>query len=263
MIPGVGFRGGRWHNGTMANRPRFHAPDLAGDRIDLPAGEAHHALHVLRLGPGAEVELFDGLGSAAEATITQAARAGVTVKIRRRMPPAGPPRPAVHLAFAMPKGKRLDWLLEKATELAAASLTPVSFQRSVAGKGGISASKRDRWLGQCIAAAKQCGLNRLPELHPPAPLAEVLAGAGGSGRVLGDAGPAAAPIGRALADVTGDDELTVLVGPEGGLSDAERHAALAAGFAPVRLGTTVLRVETAAVALLAAAKALAKSDTVE
>ena len=109
--------------------------------VNLPRGEVHHALHVLRLGVGADVELFDGRGAAANARVTAVGRAGVEMLVTATLPVAGPPRRRVHLAFAVPKGKRLDWLLEKATELGAASLEPVVFERSVAG-GDLTPTKR-------------------------------------------------------------------------------------------------------------------------
>lgn len=234
---------------------RFHVPDISagpGESVDLPAGEAHHAMHVLRVRPGQSIELFDGRGTVARGRVATAGRRGVSAEIEQ-VGKADRPGPAVHLAFAVPKGKRLDWLLEKATELGAASLQPVVFRRSVAGGGDLSQAKRLRWMGHCIAAAKQSGLNFLPELRDSAPLEALLdrpAPQAGL-RVLGDTGPDAVAAGPTLSGGHGD--VTICVGPEGGLTEAERSAALAGGFIPVRVGRTVLRIETAAVALLAAA----------
>ncbi|MCY2926008.1 MAG: 16S rRNA (uracil(1498)-N(3))-methyltransferase, partial [Planctomycetota bacterium] len=105
--------------------PRFWAPGLAAGALALDEAQAHYALHVLRLKPGAAVELFDGLGLRARGRIDQATRREVVLAVEELLPPSPPPRPAIHLAFAVPKGKRLDWLLEKATELGAASLQGV------------------------------------------------------------------------------------------------------------------------------------------
>lgn len=162
------------------------------------------------------------------------------------------------LAFAVPKGRRLDWLLEKAAELGAASLRPVVFQRSVAGGGKPSDSARQRWLAHCIAAAKQCGLNFLPEILPHLGLDVFLSEARGRPVVLGDTGEDAAGVPAALKDlqIEAGGKIGVLVGPEGGLTDDERSAALAAGCIPVRIGRMDLRIETAAVALLAAIRAV-------
>jgi len=145
-------------------RYRFYVPQLNCGECGLPASEAHHALHVLRLKIGAKVELFDGKGSFSTAEIIRTSRSDVFVIINPpQLEPC--PSPGVHLAFAVPKGKRLDWLLEKTTELAATSLQPVTFSRSVAGKE-LTGAKLQRWESQCISAAKQSGVNHLPEIKP-------------------------------------------------------------------------------------------------
>jgi len=241
---------------------RFFAEDLAPDVVALSAGEAHHALNVLRLGVGAAVELFDGRGGAAAGRIAAVRRSAVEVRIEAREAPAPRPAPTVHLAFAAPKGKRLDWLLEKATELAAASLQPVAFQRSVgpAAVGPLPPAKRRRWLAHCIAAAKQSGLNWLPEIRHGAALADFLTGAltdpAGYLGVVGVVDGGSRPIREILARAPAGREVCLLIGPEGGLTRAELADVVEAGFTPARLGRTTLRVETAAVALLAAAVAV-------
>ena len=238
---------------TDARRRRFYVPDLTGERIDLPPDEAHHALHVLRLHPGAAVELFDGRGGSADGTVAEADRRRISVDVEHLHPVQPRSAPQVHLAFAVPKGKRLDWLLEKTTELAAASVQAVTFERSVAGKAELTPAKRHRWEGHCIAAAKQCGLQFLPDIRPPVEVGEFLAAPGEALRLLGATGPDAAPAREALAGYVPPQPVVLLVGPEGGLTDAEHAAACEAGFQAVRLGGTTLRTETAAIALLAAA----------
>ncbi len=160
----------------MNHLHRFFVEDLSPERVMLMVEEAHHALNVLRLGEGEQVELFDGKGSVARGRITEAKKAKVAIAVdgRWRIDDRAPP--LIHLAFAVPKGKRLDWLLEKATELGAASLTPVLFERSVSGMfpGRPPTATRQRWLAHCVAAAKQSGLNWLPELRDPVPLEELL-----------------------------------------------------------------------------------------
>jgi 16S rRNA (uracil1498-N3)-methyltransferase len=240
-------------------RTRFYVPDLAeGAEVPLPPAEAHHAAHVLRLGPGAPIEVFDGCGRTAEARIAAVRRGRVTLAVGAVRGPARRPEPRVCLAFAVPKGSRLDWLLEKATELGVAALRPVRFERSVAGAGDFSDAKRAKWLGHCIAAAKQSGLNWLPDLQDPLPLAGFLADPAPG--LFGDLAGDAVTVPQAIARLRGSaapatrraGDITVLVGPEGGLTDAEREAVRAAGLLPVRLGHTTLRIETAAIALVAA-----------
>ena len=281
---------------------RFFAESLEEAEVALTAFEAHHAVDVLRLGAGEQVELFDGAGRTAVGRIVRAGRGKAAVRIEQLRPTIRRGGPLVHLAFAVPKGKRLDWLLEKAAELAAASLRPVRFERSVAG-GEMTEAKHSRWLAHCIAAAKQCGLNFLPQIRGPLSLHEFLADLGtrnrepgtgnaehgtgnaepgtgnrepGTGkreamggrrfiRLLGDNSPSACSVPEATAPSRGPCqlaienrklEIVILIGPEGGLTDAERQACVESGFTPVRLGSTALRIETAAVALLAAVTAL-------
>ena len=247
--------------------PRFYAPSLAVGPLTLEEGEAHHALRVLRLETGDPVELFDGQGGAAMARITNIRRDRVVAAIEDLLPPRLRPRPGVHLAFAIPKGKRLDWLLEKATELGAASLTPVVFQRSVAGGETLSQAKRQRWMSHCISSAKQCRLDFLPTINDPRPLAELLGGTGVGPlertalRLVGALCEGALRLGEALKRRQPGGPIVILVGPEGDLTAQEYAVAFAAGFVPVLLGHTVLRVETAAVALLGAVMAMVDAES--
>ena len=229
------------------------APGDNASQVQLPPGEAHHAANVLRLAMAAPVELFDGRGGRAAGRIESVKRGEVVVAVERSLPASTRDGPLVHLA--VPKGKRLDWLLEKATELGAASLTPVIFRRSVAGTDSLPPAKLERWLGHCIAAAKQCGLDFLPAIAQPVRLSELLAASAPRLALLGCCQDDATPIAAALARRQSGQDVLVLVGPEGGTTDDEHQAARDAGFIPVKLGHTTLRTETAAISLLAAATA--------
>jgi len=233
-------------------RPRFFAESLEGEVVPLSPSEAHHAVDVLRLALGSEVELFDGAGAVAVGTLAELARGRAAVRISHRRGAKSRPEPWITLAFAAPKGKRLDWLLEKATELGVDRLVPVSFARSVV-RVELTAHARRRWRGICVAAAKQCGANFLPEVRRPVGLEGLLSEPGGCLRVLGDV-EADTGLLEVLERWSPGNRITLLVGPEGGLDEAERHAAVAAGFIPVRLGDLMLRTETAATGLLAAVR---------
>ena len=243
-----------------SNLPRFFIPvdpDSTPGRdavIALPATEAHHAAHVLRLREGNPVELFDGRGGVAQGSIEYVRKGEVRVRIDAVHQRQERPLPRLHLAFAVPKGRRLDWLLEKATELGAASLEPVRFERSVAGPDDLSGARRERWLGHCIAAAKQARLDFLPDLAPPAALAHFAAMMRPG--IYGHVGRGALPVTEAVARLGQVQAISILIGPEGGLTEDERALLDRAGLIAVRLGRTVLRVETASLALLAAVQSL-------
>ena len=240
--------------------PRFFVPDLAEAQgtVALPPSEAHHAAHVLRLGAGAVVELFDGRGTVAAGRLAEVGRRRVTAEVGRTWTVDRPAGPRVHLAFAVPKGSRADWLIEKATELGAASLVPVMFERSVAGKDALSAAKGERWLGHAVAAAKQSGTDFLPRIGPATRLEAFLQAAAGALLLVGDPGEGAVTVPEALERRRQGEDVWILVGPEGGLADRERDSVRAARAVPVRLGRSVLRIETAALALLAAVAALSR-----
>jgi 16S rRNA (uracil1498-N3)-methyltransferase len=241
------------HDEAMKERKakhRLYAPSLDGRAVELSASEAHHALHVLRLREGDEVELFDGAGGVARGGLRPSGRKAAAVEVAGRRS-AARPEPVVELAFACPKGKRLDWLIEKATELGAARLTLVVFSRSASQP---SAHALERLGAICIAAAKQCGANFLPQVARPVELGDFLAANQAGLRLLASA-EAKTSLPSALTGYKRGEGITALIGPAGGLTDAETAAAVEAGFVPVRLGDLTLRVETAAAATLAAVTA--------
>lgn len=251
-------------------RHRLFAQSLGGASIELSPEEARHALTVLRLSAGDEVELFDGAGGVAQGRLSSAGKKGATVEIAQRHQTT-PPSFEVELAFALPKGKRLDWLLEKATELGAGVLSPVVFERSVV-TPELSEHAASRWRGICIAAAKQCGNNFLPRINPPRELGQLLADiakkhtSSGNGEgepaeedrllILGDPDPGAPGLLPFLHTHPRPSAATIMVGPEGGITPQEYAEIVQAGFAALRLGNMVLRVETAALALLSAVQSL-------
>ena len=241
------------HDEAMKERKakhRLYAPSLDGRAVELSASEAHHALHVLRLREGDEVELFDGAGGVAWGALRPSGRKAAAVEVADRQS-AARPEPVLELAFACPKGKRLDWLVEKAAELGTARLTPLVFSRSATQP---SAHALERLGAICIAAAKQCGANFLPEVGRPVELGDFLAANRAGLRLLGSV-EAKTSLPSALTGYRRGKGIAVLIGPEGGLAEAETAEAVAAGFVPVGLGGLTLRIETAAAAMLAAVTA--------
>ena len=252
---------------TARSTARFFA-DLAllpGTSISLPDATARH-VQVLRLQPGDRITLFNGQGIPAdngeaapegefEATVERMGRSAVDVRIGPFTATHREAARAVHLAVGMPANERMDWLVEKATELGAASIQPLMSERSVLRLKSERADKKlMHWRGIAVAACEQCGRNRLPVMHEVRTLADWLKSLNLSelvgarqARLLLSLQTGARPLSAAL---TSEQSLTFLSGPEGGLSPAEEAAAIACGFAPVTLGPRVLRAETAPLACL-------------
>lgn len=234
--------------------PRFYCPTpLVTDALlELPAGAARH-VQVLRLQPGDAVTLFNGESTEEfDATVTRMGRSDVQVQVGAPRATDREPARRVHLAVGMPANDRMDWLVEKATELGVASIQPLMTERSVLRLAGERAEKKvAHWQSVAISACEQCGGNRVPTVHPMQTLSQWLKSAPATDattpRLLlslrdGSTSVAALPSSSLPA--------WFLSGPEGGLSAAEEDAALAAGFVPASLGARVLRAETAALAAL-------------
>ncbi len=228
--------------------PRLHCPDglAEGAHLALPPAAARH-VQVLRLQPGDALTLFDGRGGEWSARVDAMGRQSVTVHVGAHAPRECEPGRDIHLALGVPANERMDWLVEKATELGAASIQPLVTERTVLRLAGERADKRRaHWQAVAIAACEQCGGNRVPPVHPLADLAR-WSPAGGLQRCVLSLADDAGPL-----PLAGTSPLLLLSGPEGGLSPREEAAARAAGFQPVRLGSRVLRAETAPLAALAA-----------
>lgn len=220
------------YNVGMAQR-YFLEPLPAAGRRQLTGELAHHIGTVLRARPGATVRLGDGRGGSAEARVLAVARGGIDVEIVP-LPAEPPPARRVHLAFAPPRLQRAEWLFEHGTEVGTAVFHPLWTERT-----RPQGERLERWRKLVRAAAGQCDRTWLPEVRPARELREFLADP-----ALPAARFLAAPRARPLA--TADDEVVLLVGPEGGFDAGEAAAAVAAGFEPCGLGPYTLRTETAA-----------------
>ena len=231
--------------------PRFYCPLplAAGAQMTLPPQAARH-VQVLRLQPGGVITLFNGEGGEWTASVTRMGRSDVDVEIGAHTAVEREAARAVHLVVGMPANERMDWLVEKATELGAASIHPIAAARSVLKLSGERAAKRQQhWQAIAVAACEQCGRNRVPQVAAPLALADWLRGAPAAGtRLLLSLRGGTQALNQA-AGAAG--AVWVLHGPEGGLTAQEEDAALAQGFAPASLGARVLRAETASVAALA------------
>jgi 16S rRNA (uracil1498-N3)-methyltransferase len=235
--------------------------------LDLPAGAARH-VQVLRLQPGDSITLFNGrhglhgeadawagVGGEFEAAITHMGRSDVQVQVGAH---SAVERESgsmhVHLAVGMPANDRMDWLVEKATELGVSSIQPLMTERSVLRLSGERADKKiAHWQSVAVASCEQCGGNRVPLVHSVKTLSawlQSLPAPGSDARCLLSLADGSVPL--QLRGAQGKaHHTTFLSGPEGGLAAAEEAAAIAHGFAPVSLGPRVLRAETAALTALA------------
>jgi len=233
--------------------PRFHCPTPLpiGATLELPDSAARH-VQVLRLQPGQAITLFNGEGGESEARVTRMGRSDVLVEIVAHTAIEREAPREVHLALGMPANERMDWLVEKATELGVASLQPLLAERSVLRLAGERADKkRAHWQAVAIAACEQSGRNRVPAVRAIQALPAWLLAAPAGHRLLLSLQPDSRPLARHMATLD-NGPVIFLSGPEGGLSASEEQAARHQGFVPVSLGTRTLRAETAPLAALAA-----------
>jgi 16S rRNA (uracil1498-N3)-methyltransferase len=219
-----------------------------GAHVALSGSAAAHLTRVLRLRPGATVTLFNGQGGEYAASIERVQGGDVMVAIGEHRPVERESPFPLTLAQGVSRGERMDLVVQKATELGVSRLVPVLTERSIVRLDDEQADRKSsHWRAIAIAACEQCGRNRLPEVALPSQLREFLRQpAGENVRLL--LSPAAT---RRIEDVPrAAGGATVLIGPEGGLSDEEQALAEAAGYTAVNLGPRVLRTETAAIAAL-------------
>ncbi|HUO79331.1 MAG TPA: 16S rRNA (uracil(1498)-N(3))-methyltransferase [Steroidobacteraceae bacterium] len=237
---------------------RVHVPGplRAGATLELGARAGQHLVRVLRLGRGAPLAVFDGTGHEHAATISAIRDARVEVVLGEALAPAAESPLAVTLAQGVSRGERMDYAIQKATELGVARIVPLLCERSVVRLDAAQAARKlEHWQGIAAGAAEQSGRAVVPAVEAPRRYLDHLGAlpapaAGGARLVLAPRaadGPSALPAGLA--------RIELLIGPEGGLSDAELGAAALRGYAPLRLGPRVLRTETAAAAAIAVLQA--------
>jgi len=248
--------------------PRIFCPEAlhSGAALSLPPGAARH-VQVLRLQPGDGITLFDGHGGEYAAAVTRMGRSTVDVEVGAHQAVEREAPVAVHLALGIPANERMDWLVEKATELGAASITPLISARSVLRLGGERADRKQaHWQAVAVAACEQCGRNRVPPVAQPVAFDLWLRGANGPSNTPSntastrrfllslavDAQPLASVLAALEPAMPADRALHVLSGPEGGLTPDEEAAARAHGWQALSLGPRTLRAETAPLATLAA-----------
>jgi 16S rRNA (uracil1498-N3)-methyltransferase len=234
----------------MTERRLFVPPErLGGGRVTLTGDDHRYLGRVLRARPGLEVTLFDGAGGEVPARVVRVGREATELALgARKEAPAAPPATPIILLTAVPRGARMDLLVQKTCELGVARIVPVVTERSVV-RPEPGGGRGDRWETIAREAARQCGRADLPIVDAPMTLAAAL---------LAPELPSRRLVlwerlsGRPLRAALGAPEPTaLLIGPEGGFGPGEIAAAEAAGFVPVALGPRILRVETAAIVAVA------------
>jgi 16S rRNA (uracil1498-N3)-methyltransferase len=230
-------------------RRRFFVPDIRRDAAELGGAEAEHLVRVLRVEVGQVFEISDNR-NVYLAEITTARKSLVVFAIQEQLPSA-PAQAEINLYAALFKFDRFELLVEKATELGVASIYPVQTTRSEAGLAQASAKRRQRWEKIALEASQQSRRDHLPVVHEALAFGQAVK-APESIRLLLDEAQGNKPLLSVLPSArNSDDRIAIFLGPEGGWTDTEREAILAAGWTAASLGPTILRAETAGVAALA------------
>ena len=231
--------------------PRFYIPPFAWnpDRLALDSAEAHHAVDVLRMKAGDRATVFNGEGSEAEVEVVKASRQGVELR-RVSIQKSTPLACRITLGQAIPKGKNMELILEKATELGAAEIAPLLSERTIVrGTEAEHERKQHKWQRVVVEACKQCGQNWVPRVFQArTPKAFFESGAKYDLMLIASLQADAKPIKERLAEYgeTKPRSVLILVGPEGDFTPAEMSLAKTHGCRAVTLGPIILRTETAA-----------------
>ena len=236
----------------MTPRLFIDSPLAVGEEVALGREQAHYLARVLRLGEGDSLRVFNGEGGEFASVILHANKKEATIQIGELMKSAAESHLRIHIGQGAFESGKMDWAIEKMTELGLAGIAPLICRQSARIRGDIAA----RWSRVVIAACQQCGRSQLPEITPPLSLKNGLiiclrcranfinAVGGGRGEI-------------ACGQIKHKPTIYALIGPRPGLTEEEERIAVAAGFEAITLGPRVLRVETAGIAAIAALQAIA------
>lgn len=230
--------------------PRSYLPPAAWTETPFLEGdEAKHLAQVLRIQPDDWITVFDGLGNYAEAKILSVSKQRIDLMLElaesKEMP-----LPEITLAQAIPKGKNMDWIVQKAVELGVSRIQPLITRHTIVSPGG---EKAEKWRRTALEACKQCAQFTVPAIANPLSFDEWIAAEDPSQlKIIASLAENPQNFRETLAAHPELESVTLLIGPEGDFSPGETNSAFAAGFIPVTLGDLVLRVETATMFCLSA-----------
>lgn len=230
--------------------PRAYLPPSSWTETPFLEGdEAKHLSQVLRIQSGAAVTVFDGLGNHAQARVLSVSkqRVDLMLELAESVPTS---LPDITLAQAIPKGKNMDWIVQKAVELGVSRIQPLVTRHTIVSPGG---DKAEKWRRTALEACKQCGQFTIPIIEDPLPFTEWLANRPSADlEIIASLADNPRNFRETLKSHPDLESITLAIGPEGDFSPEETEAALTAGFVPVTLGDLVLRVETATMFCLSA-----------
>jgi 16S rRNA (uracil1498-N3)-methyltransferase len=228
----------------------FVSPSVLRDSSVVVTGDlAHQMRRVLRLAPGARVQLLDGEGLACESEVTAITAKEVRLAVVSRTLASGEPRVHITLFQAVLKGERFAWALQKATEIGVAAFVPLITERSIIDDLHVVEAKADRWQRVIQEAAEQCGRGKVPQLQHGQMLRQALKSPGWPGalRLIPWEGEHGVALSQVLRECNLNEgtRIEVFVGPEGGFTEGEVDWARRHEVLPVTLGPRILRAETA------------------
>lgn len=238
---------------------RFHLPPAEWtENPFLSSDEAKHLTQVLRIQPDQWITVFDGLGNFAQAKVLSVSKHRVDLMLDLAESQI-PPTPEIILAQAIPKGKNMDWIVQKAVELGVSKIQPLVTRHTIVAPGD---AKAEKWRRTALEACKQCAQFNIPTIAEPMTFPDWIARVDDSNlKIIASLAENPQSFRETLAAHPDTPSITLLIGPEGDFTPEETTAALAAGFIPVTLGDLVLRVETATLFCLSAVRFHFHSDT--
>ncbi len=234
----------------------FLPPDAWQTTAQLEEDESRHCSQVLRLSAGEQITVFDGCGRSARATIRQVSKHVVSLEIGA-ITRDDSPSPVIVLAQAVPKGKTMEWIIEKAVELGVSRIVPLVTRHTIVKYDSSEAMKKaEKWQKVALEACKQCGQNWLPQVLPPIDGRTFLEAPREGSKIIASLAPGAQPLRQWITESGAAEQVTVMIGPEGDFSADETQLALEVGYRPASLGPLVLRSETAALYAMASLRCL-------